>query len=107
MSNKWTPGPWTAASGFVFQSDEERAACIARDPNWCEIIGGKYPMPEGFSVSGHCGLANAHLIAAAPELYEALIRCLEYIENDETTHGRPFGEGNEARAALAKARGEP
>lgn len=36
-------------------------------------------------------------------LVEALTRCLEWIESDEAAHGRTFGAGVEARAALAKA----
>lgn len=51
-------------------------------------------------------LANARLIAAAPQLLEALERCLQWIEADEASHGREFGCGNQARTALAKARGE-
>lgn len=112
MTNKWTPGPWTAANGFVHQSDEQRAACVERVPNWCEIIGGNYPMPEGFSVSGHCGLANAQLIGAAPELYEALDTLLaaEIAVGDEPDSNLAWSKMHIARdratAALAKARGE-
>jgi hypothetical protein len=50
--------------------------------------------------------ANAALIAAAPELYEALEKCEEalalHLENDEEYPSAIY----EARAALAKARGE-
>lgn len=48
-------------------------------------------------------LANARLIAAAPELLEAAIEALAYIENDEHSHGRSFSAGNALRAAIAKA----
>ena len=51
-------------------------------------------------------LSNARLIAAAPELLEALDQARQYIEDDETAHGRKFGTGNAVRAAIAKARGE-
>lgn len=51
-------------------------------------------------------VANARLIAAAPELLEALEQACQYIEDDETAHGRKFGTGNAVRAAIAKARGE-
>lgn len=50
--------------------------------------------------------ANAHLIAAAPDLYEALERCLNFIENTESEFGDLLPSGDVARAALAKARGE-
>lgn len=48
---------------------------------------------------------DAHLIAAAPELYEALAECLE---RGGTTRGEwmPDSTYAKARAALAKARGE-
>ena len=32
-------------------------------------------------------MPNAHLIAAAPDLYEALERCLNFIENTESEFG--------------------
>lgn len=40
------------------------------------------------------------------ELLEALEQALLWIESDETTHGRKYGTGNVARAAIAKARGK-
>ena len=46
----------------------------------------------------------ACLLEAAPDLYEALMQVLVGIEADETAHGRRFGCGNVARAAIAKAR---
>lgn len=50
-----------------------------------------------------CGIEapDAHLIAAAPELYEALSDCLEYI-----TKAGEVGIVAKAYAALAKAQGE-
>jgi hypothetical protein len=68
--------------------------------------------------------ANAHLIAAAPELYEALEQLLEYFveahqEEMEDMHGGDAKQNGEdpdgcsyceqfavARRAMAKARGE-
>jgi len=47
--------------------------------------------------------ANAHLIAAAPELYEALEKCAEVLQNF-VGFSHPYIK--EANAALAKARGE-
>ena len=101
METKWTKGPWTASPGFNGQSDDERAAILAMHPHYCEIVGGGYPKPEGFSVSGHCGQANAHLIAAAPELYEALRDMCAVGGLDDGTDVIA-----KANAALAKARGE-
>lgn len=48
-----------------------------------------------------CRLAR-EAAAEITRLRAALARCLEYIEDDEITHGRTFGAGNEARAVLGK-----
>ena len=58
-----------------------------------------------YLINGENGEANARVLAAAPEMLEALRMCLSWIERDESTHGRPFGCGNAARAAIAKAEG--
>lgn len=57
--------------------------------------------------------ANAHLISAAPDLYEALEECLnaEMARRKKLKDGAPASEYSDARiarirAALAKARGE-
>ncbi|MCG4256893.1 hypothetical protein [Acetobacter senegalensis] len=49
---------------------------------------------------------DAYLIAAAPELYEALDACLSLILSQELQDGFESQQGHMARAALAKARGE-
>lgn len=49
---------------------------------------------------------DAHLIAAAPDLYEALQACLNFMENTESELGFSLESADQARAALAKARGE-
>lgn len=49
--------------------------------------------------------ADAHLIAAAPAMYAALKRCLNYIENTEGELGIKLESGDMARAALAAAEG--
>ena len=49
-------------------------------------------------------LANANLIAAAPELYEALEGLMSCIS--ETTGPNSYGALHDAMKALAKARGE-
>jgi len=50
--------------------------------------------------------SNARLIAGAPELYEALEKALNYIENTESEFGITLPCGDVARAVLRKARGE-
>lgn len=49
--------------------------------------------------------ANAHLIAAAPDMYEALLQCREYLKHSlgSTSEVNPYPALD---AALAKARGE-
>ena len=88
---KGTPGPWTGKDvgiakqddaglqlGFIMTFDEKR-----RD---------------------ECA-ANARLIAAAPELLEALIKCADTLE--EVSYQAWCGEIiDEARAAIAKVTGE-
>lgn len=78
---KFTPGPWYVDGTFV-TNDEDLDICSMGDVAW---------------------EANAHLIAAAPELYEALRDLIAYCD--------PTGDYIDdelvwARAALAKARGE-
>lgn len=101
MSNetKWTPGPWV-----VGESSHNGLPCVdACDPNdgqlmieICEVWGEDRAESET-----EMSRANAHLISAAPELYEALASMLEECEDDEFAP-----HVMEAKAALAKARGE-
>lgn len=49
--------------------------------------------------------ANARLIAAAPDLLEALEAALSYIEGEEIVMGSPCATGNIVRAAIARAKG--
>jgi hypothetical protein len=82
----WTPGQWKAERGNV---------------------GDQHPL---FVVSPTTAFrpprdADAHLIAAAPDLYTALTAALEEVcgENAKTCI---YGWHAQARAALAKARGD-
>ena len=98
-SERWTPGPWRAGrpdmativdgfdSKWIYAGNKYVAVASGQDvENWEEVM------------------SNAHLIAAAPELYEALKKCVAYLE--------PFDSEEPIRcligacAALAKARGE-
>jgi hypothetical protein len=84
---KWTPGPWRHVSmpgGWDGVSDELGAGiCLLRLNN----------------------PANADLIAAAPELYKAVLALLPEGWGDDDTMDHMPGV-KRARAALAKARGE-
>ena len=103
---KWTPGPWVVGrphptNACLYIQPEGGYGDIAtlygadgdhqeksRDGNWCD-----QPIRA----------ANAHLIAAAPDLYDALQAMVDYC-NAEC--GSKIYPGHQANQALAKARGE-
>jgi hypothetical protein len=86
---KWTPGPWWPE---IFNNERGLAFVVNRhDAEEDDII---------CSLSNH---ADAHLIAAAPELYEALKGITEWCPTDNQ---RSIAAFDKALAALAKARGE-
>lgn len=92
MTDKFTPGPWR------FYAEPQ--------PNGCPIVGnGKGMMVSMLAHSVNYkdqreeALANAALIAAAPELLQALEAMLE------ETAGCYCTSEAQARAAIAKARG--
>lgn len=87
--SKHTPGPWRF-SNHPHDGNYMRIHCSS-DPN------------EGDNLRGYCGEANARLIAAAPELLEALTKLLDEVESDFSPSQLTR---NAARAALAKATGE-
>lgn len=58
----------------------------------------------GCGYDGDQSTANAHLIAAAPDLYDALRSAVGAME--VLDHPKDFGALKKANAALAKARGE-
>ena len=103
-----TPGPWSYAVG-AFNDDDIGATC-----------GGSILSDSGYYVAAvHNDVAggdivaraNATLIAAAPELLEALSNLVRYSDDDEYGHAVDMSlEGiealmNAARAAIAKAEG--
>ena len=82
MTSKHTPGPWVWR-GYKTQGIED-----VLEPYMCQA--------EGFiEVSG----PNARLIAAAPDMYEALREAVQQ-------HGHALVNLNQARAALDKAEGK-
>jgi hypothetical protein len=113
---KFTPGPWRASveepavtadfrhhdalyAGYVNRDTASRTQ-IARTPA---------------SHDREVALANAHLIASAPDLYAALEACeqrlADLLRSDYSTTSNPAPQDEDdavraARAALAKARGE-
>jgi hypothetical protein len=107
MSAAFTPGPWHIVphgdgDSLVICDDEEAMwrICFMATP--------------GSAGSFEKITANARLIAAAPELYEALCSLVDQdLEfNGESivircgSHGQAIERSRKARTALAKARGD-
>ncbi|WP_252346877.1 hypothetical protein [Acetobacter sp. P1H12_c] len=95
---KFTPGPWGLDVGFDSSPGDF-------DKYW-QVHDGH----DAIACSANCYAgnreANAHLIAAAPELYEALSDLVSSLECTDTDLFILREEIKVARAALAKARGE-
>lgn len=96
-----TPGPWVVV--FTKWGDVSVEA-----PSAVSSLGGTtYPICEDVNGDSRAGattgrpIDNANLIAAAPDLLEALIAVLNYCVDDE---GQPTIAT--ARAAIAKATGD-
>lgn len=86
---KWTPGPWNATEipyGFWIEAEKEWIATV--------------------HLQDESTNATARLIAAAPELYEALERCAAVCAGQDMTKNGLIDALEAARAALAKVRGE-
>jgi len=84
---KWTPGPWEADGEFVDGADGSAIyTALGYDPD-------NVPLHDEIQK------ANASLIAAAPDLYEALEGAVEAMEAAGMSC-------HDERAAIAKARGE-
>ena len=73
---KWTPGPWAICTGWptmiVRASDHAHEIAIAQY--------GDFARTGGLRSTREQAEANANLIAAAPELYEALSGAFEWYE---------------------------
>lgn len=98
--SKHTPGPWIASkSGCGIVRAGEVLIAIAYDgqrPHEREVSGTNKQIED----------ANAYLIAAAPELLQALRDILAYSGIDPDADTRMgLREVNAARAAIAKAEG--
>ena len=103
MSAQHTPGPWEAR---IWNGEEwpEKRWSVGRvdDLGTCVCISPRYADPTD--------LTDARLIAAAPELLDALREAWEWIDN----WSPPFTEDDEwpstaekIKAAIAKAEGQP
>lgn len=104
MSAGFTPGPWGFARG-VNEYGREGGPILGSITK-----GGTWHLAVLPSDLGPEGEANAHLIAAAPDLYEALDKVRERLDWGGHTDGQPDCPSCALHslvcAALAKARGE-
>ncbi|WP_103035272.1 hypothetical protein [Castellaniella caeni] len=96
MSTQHTPGPWGVRFDFVVQAksfDSGRLVPVAQ--------------PYGVNSDGTDLFANARLIAAAPDLLEALKMALEYwADRQQRYKNRAPVWVRDARAAIARAEGK-
>ena len=95
-----TPGPWT------FEGDEIEAAAEVVNCQFVKVAPHRFVAVEGRTETE--AIANAHLIAAAPELLEALIDVVAIAQLDkwdQAVSGRQSFLWN-AKVAIAKAKGE-
>ena len=96
---KWTPGPWAVERN-------------KRTWGWVDVVGpslgvGGPTQATDLTLADEVKrIAEAHLIAAAPDMAEALEKALNFITNTESEMGETLPCGDAARAALAKARGQ-
>ena len=98
---KFTPGPWRVCNGYGrVWIDAPDTKYSERDREYTRIILGGDDYEDCKEVRS----ADAHLIAAAPELYDALNAMLTHMGMDEDEFTKVTFD--QARAAIAKDRGE-
>jgi hypothetical protein len=115
---KWTPGPWYVK--YCGHQDAGSACRISDNPDCTDDYGGVVYDTNHDECNHMMSVADARLIAAAPDLYDALESALALFDADHALSRFDWGssflragdirELNELpgiiRAALAKARGE-
>jgi len=91
MSEKYTPGPWNLKSGVDFEYKHQ-----IRDSEEKPVV--FWPVYAGQTKK--TAEANARLIAAAPDLLEALQNLLTWVQEPH-----PYSDRHAAIAAIVKATG--
>jgi hypothetical protein len=89
---KFTPGPWIKRGKGTIETNGGAEVASVMDGQMLD------------RVDRETQEANANLIAAAPELYEAIKELLYALQDDE--NWRTSGVYEDAESALAKARGD-
>lgn len=102
--SKHTPGPWEVQP--VAEDGKERGQAFIVGANLGGLVGVALPWPTEYDTGDFSRvLANARLIAAAPDLLEALKKLLRdeaVLDDDDPQLG---ASRVQARAAIAKAEG--
>jgi len=88
MSEKFTPGPWRVEKRHAVHSGKRRTANA-------NVMNHRIPYMEK--------KANAHLISAAPDMYEAMKEFCDRCDKGEVRSKRTYAKFMEI---LKKARGE-
>jgi hypothetical protein len=101
MSTQHTPGPWEVGmrGGFNANMIYDRSGDDLHSDNAICSVFGMYQHRDIDEQKDSKGLANARLIAAAPDLLEALKDALCALE----CCGKDFPAATKASAAIAKA----
>ncbi len=87
-----TPGPWVSRNNMVFGGKK----CI------CSNVNAASPTPQNIAEDVAMSIANARLMAAAPELLDALVNLLPLISPLKAESQQVAN----ASAAIAKATGQ-
>lgn len=100
---KHTRGPWVVVADERYDPFFCADRIVGYDvkSSTVEVVGS-----EGISGESEINLANANLIAAAPELLEALECVLTQLESEYMPSDESGAAIVKARAVIAKARGE-
>ncbi len=110
--SKHTPGPWNIAApkeGGSLDQKEDRLICTKINNRLYHIAETFQYRNTGFNTPDGVSLANARLIAAAPDLLEALQLLWAEVEvaNDEDLTPRlNLDEITQIQEAIAKATGD-
>lgn len=98
--NKHTPGPWTIAD-----DNGTDIGIIARKRGRGGQMVAMVTVDEDVPQDDDERLANARLIAAAPDLLSACKRAVHLYDHDDATSVLEWVNSPEFRAAIAKAEG--
>ena len=103
---KYTKGEWKQTGSIIWASGKEGAViCQMAEPHPTSCLVEYQPLKinsEGWNLQ----MSNAHLIATAPQLYEALKDLMEALEECGSEHNAVGVAYNLAKPVLAKAEGK-